>query len=59
MMCGGQQGSMPWPKAIGFDVAFQEWLYEPRTVVGNLNSTVNGTYHAHIHLGTFSFKFMF
>jgi long-chain fatty acid transport protein len=59
MVCGGQQGSMPWPKAIGFDVAFQEWLYEPRTVAGNLNSTVNGTYHAHIHLGTFSFKFMF
>jgi long-chain fatty acid transport protein len=59
MMCGGQQGSMPWPKAIGFDVAFQEWLYEPRTVAGNLNPTVNGTYHAHIHLGTFSFKFMF
>ena len=59
MMCGGQQGSMPWPKAIGFDVAFQEWLYEPRTVAGNLNPTVNGNYHAHIHLGTFSFKFMF
>jgi long-chain fatty acid transport protein len=59
MMCGGQQGSMPWPKAIGFDVAFQEWLYEPRTVVGNLNPTVNGNYHAHIHLGTFSFKFVF
>ena len=59
MVCGGQQGSMPWPKAIGFDVAFQEWLYEPRTVTGNLNPTVNGNYHAHIHLGTFSFKFMF
>lgn len=59
MMCGGQQGSMPWPKSIGFDVAFQEWLYEPRTVAGNLNPTVNGNYRAHIHLGTFSFKFMF
>ena len=59
MVCGGQQGAMPWPKAIGFDVAFQEWLYESRTVAGNLNPTVNGNYHAHIHLGTFSFKFMF
>jgi long-chain fatty acid transport protein len=59
MVCGGQQGALPWPKAIGFDVAYQEWLYEPRTVTGNLNPTVNGTYHAHIHLGTFSFKFMF
>jgi long-chain fatty acid transport protein len=60
IVCGGQQGSMPWPKAIGFDVAFQEWLYEPRTVTGNLiNPNVNGNYHAHIHLGTFSFRFMF
>jgi long-chain fatty acid transport protein len=59
MVCGGQPGAMPWPKAIGFDVAYQEWLYETRTIVGNLNTTVNGNYHAHIHLGTFSFKFMF
>ena len=59
MVCGGQPGALPWPKAIGFDVAFQEWLYESRTVTGNLNQFVNGNYHAHIHLGTFSFKFMF
>ncbi len=59
MVCGGQPGALPWPKAIGFDVAFQEWLYESRAVAGNLNPTVNGNYHAHIHLGTFSFKFMF
>jgi long-chain fatty acid transport protein len=55
--CGG--ASMLWPKAIGLDVAFQEWFYEPRTVAGNLNPTVDGTYHAAVHLGTFSFKFMF
>jgi long-chain fatty acid transport protein len=48
-----------WPKGIGLDVAFQEWFYEPRTVAGNLNSTVNGTYHAYVHLGTVSVKFMF
>jgi len=46
-------------KAIGFDVAFQEWFYEPRTVAGNLNPTVDGTYHAYVHLGTVSVKFMF
>ena len=57
--CGGQEAPLFWPKAIGFDVAFQEWLYEPRTVTGNLNSTVNGNYHAHIHLGTVSFRFIF
>jgi long-chain fatty acid transport protein len=55
--CGSQ--SVLWPKAVGFDVAFQEWLYEPRTVVGNLNPTVNGTYHAYIHLGVVSLKFQF
>ena len=55
--CGG--ASALWPKAIGLDVAFQEWFYEPRTVAGNLNPTVNGTYHAYVHLGTISVKFMF
>lgn len=55
--CGG--GSALWPKAIGFDVAYQEWFYDSRTIVGNLNPTVNGTYHALVHLGTFSLKFLF
>lgn len=57
--CGGQAASLFWPKAIGFDVAFQEWFYESRTVTGNLNPAVNGNYHAHIHLGTVSLRFMF
>ena len=55
--CGG--ASALWPKAIGLDAAFQEWFYEPRTVAGNLNPTVNGTYHAYVHVGTVSLKFMF
>lgn len=55
--CGGE--SPLWPKAIGFDLAFQEWLYEPRTVAGNLNPAVNGNYHVYIHLGTASLKFVF
>ena len=55
--CGGADAL--WTKAIGLDVAFQEWFYEPRTVAGNLNPTVNGTYHAYVHLGTVSAKFMF
>ena len=55
--CGGT--SALWPKGIGLDVAFQEWFYEPRTVSGNLNPTVNGTYHAYVHLGTVSLKFLF
>ena len=55
--CGG--ASALWPKAIGLDVAFQEWFYEPHTVAGNLNPTVDGTYHAYVHLGIASVKFMF
>ena len=57
MSCGGASSLSP--KAIGLDVAFQEWFYEPRTVAGNLNRTVNGTYQAYVHLGTVSAKFMF
>ena len=55
--CGG--ASALWTKAIGLDVAFQEWFYESRRVTGNLISTVDGTYNAYIHLGTVSVKFMF
>ncbi|MDP1767343.1 MAG: outer membrane protein transport protein [Nitrospirota bacterium] len=55
--CGGT--SALWPKAMGLDVAFQEWFYEPRAVTSNQNPTVNGTYHAYVHLGTVSLKFMF
>jgi long-chain fatty acid transport protein len=55
--CGGV--TTLWPKGIGLDVAFQEWFYEPRTVSGNLNPTVDGAYHAYVHLGTVSAKFLF
>jgi long-chain fatty acid transport protein len=55
--CAG--ASVLWPKAIGLDVAYQEWFYEPRTVTGNLYPVVDGTYHANVHLGTASVKFMF
>jgi long-chain fatty acid transport protein len=57
--CGGQGAMLFWPKAIGFDVAYQEWFYETRTVTGNIDPNVNGNYDAHIHLGTVSLKFMF
>jgi long-chain fatty acid transport protein len=55
--CGG--ASALWTKAIGLDVAYQEWFYESRTVTGNLKPTVDGTYHAYVHLGTVSLKFLF
>jgi long-chain fatty acid transport protein len=55
--CGGE--SALWPKAIGLDVAYQEWIYEPFTVTGNQSPTVDGTYRAFVHLGTFSLKLQF
>jgi long-chain fatty acid transport protein len=55
--CSGE--SALWPKGIGLDLAYQEWFYESRTVTGNLNPTVDGTYHAYVHLGTFSFRCLY
>jgi long-chain fatty acid transport protein len=55
--CSGE--SALWPKGIGLDLAYQEWFYESRTVAGNQNPTVDGTYHAFVHLGTFSFRYLF
>ncbi len=55
--CSGE--SALWPKGIGIDLAYQEWFYESRTIVGNQNPTVDGTYHAFVHLGAFSFRYLF
>ncbi len=55
--CGSE--SALWPKAIGFDAAYQEWFYDSLSVSGNVNPTVDGSYDASIHLGTFSFKYLF
>jgi long-chain fatty acid transport protein len=52
-------GETAWrPKGIGLDFAYQEWFYESRTVAGNLNPTVDGTYDAFVHLGTFSLRYL-
>ncbi|MCP9448149.1 MAG: outer membrane protein transport protein, partial [Nitrospira sp.] len=49
--CSG--ASSLWPKGIGIDLAFQEWFYESRTVVGSLVSpALHGTYRAAVHLGS-------
>jgi long-chain fatty acid transport protein len=42
--CGSKDGRGFWPQAIGMDFAFQTLFYEKRTVSGNLNPTVDGTY---------------
>lgn len=55
--CSGE--SALWPKGVGLDLAYQEWFYESRTVIDNLNPTVDGTYHAFVHLGTLSLRTLF
>lgn len=47
------------PKAIGLDLSYQAALYENRTITGNLNPTVNGTYKSVFHLGGVSVRFIF
>jgi len=46
-------------KAIGADLAYQAWLFEGRTIAGNQNPTVNGTYQATAHVGVATIRFMF
>jgi long-chain fatty acid transport protein len=47
------------PKAIGLDVAYRGWFFEPHTVMGNNNPTVNGTYQAIAHVGIVTMRLSF
>lgn len=44
------------PKAIGLDLSYQTSFYEDRTVLGNRNPTVNGTYRTTLHTGGISIR---
>ena len=62
--CGNPSGGLPWPKAIGLDVAYQALLYETRTVTGNqqplaIPGSVNGTYETIYHLGAINIRLNF
>lgn len=46
-------------KAIGLDFAYRAWLFESRTVTGNLNPTVDGTYDAIAHVGVVTLRVAF
>lgn len=59
VVCGGQGNSPFAPSAIGFDLAYQEWLYEPRAITTNVNPTVNGNYRAAVHLGVVSLRLQY
>jgi len=45
--------------AIGLDVAYQAVLYESRTIVGNINPTVDGTYRTLLHIGSINLRVSF
>lgn len=47
------------PKAIGVDLSFQAALYEDRTVTGNRNPTVNGTYKTTLYDGGLSIRVIY
>jgi long-chain fatty acid transport protein len=57
--CGRRGEEKYRPKAIALDVAFQTLLYEPRTVTGNVNSTVNGDYNTTIYVGSVNLRVNF
>lgn len=46
-------------KAIGVDLAYQAIIHETRTVTGNLNPTVNGTYETEVHVGALNVRLAF
>ncbi len=47
------------PKAIGVDLSFQAALYEDRTVSGNRNPTVDGTYRTTLYLGSATIRMVY
>jgi long-chain fatty acid transport protein len=47
------------PKAIGLDLSFQAGLYEDRTVTGNRNPTVDGTYKTTLYNGSASIRMVY
>jgi len=56
--CGGSGNTLS-PKGLGIDLAYQAILYESRTVAGNVNPTVNGTYRTTLHVGSLNLRVNF
>ncbi len=57
--CGRSGGGWFAPKAIGIDTAFRVLLYEPRTVSGNANPTVDGSYNTTFYGGMVNLRVNF
>lgn len=59
MRCGDLGVGSLKPKAIGIDFSFQTALYEDRTVSGNRNPTVDGTYRTTLYVGSGSIRMIY
>ena len=59
MRCGDFGVGSLKPKAIGLDLSYQAAFYEDRTVLGNRNPTVNGTYRTTLHTGSVSIRMIY
>ena len=59
MRCGDLGVGTLKPKAIGVDLSLQAALYEDRTVSGNRNPTVDGTYRTTLYNGSVSIRMIY
>ena len=59
MRCGDLGVGSLKPKAIGVDLSLQAALYEDRTVLGNRNPTVDGTYRTTLYNGSASIRVIY
>ena len=59
MRCGDLGVGSLKPRAIGLDLSLQAGLYEDRTVLGNRNPTVDGTYQTTLFLGNASIRMVY
>ena len=59
MQCGDLGSGSLKPKAIGLDLSLQAGLYEDRSVLGNRNPTVDGTYKTTLCLGRASIRMVY
>ena len=59
MRCGDLGVGSLKPKAIGVDLSLQAGIYEDRTVSGNRNPTVDGTYRTTLYNGSVSIRMIY
>jgi long-chain fatty acid transport protein len=57
--CGTPESGPLAPKAIGLDLAFSAERFEPRTISGNINPTVNGSYKLDLYVSSLNLRVMF